>query len=52
MKVEVMDGCDSRKEDILYWLKQYLTTGMLDGNIEVDYSDFDGYFFARFYEKE
>lgn len=52
MKVEVMDGCDSRKEDILYWLKQYLTTGMAEGNISVDFSDFNGYFFARFYENE
>lgn len=52
MKVEVMTGCDSRKWDILYWLKQYLTNGMAEGNIGVDYFDFDGYFYARFYEKE
>lgn len=52
MKVEVLTGCDSRKEDILYWLKQYLTTGMAEGNISVDFSDFNGYFFARFYKNE
>lgn len=52
MKVEVLTGCDSRKWDILQWLKKYLTNGMAEGNIGVDYFDFDGYFYARFYEKD
>lgn len=52
MKVEVMTGCDSRKWDILYWLKQYLTNGMAESNIGVEFHDFNGYFIAMFYETE
>lgn len=50
MKVEVLTGCESRKEDILHWLKLYLTSGMFERNICIDFDDFNGCFYARFYE--
>ena len=52
LKVEVLTGCDSRKEDILRWLKIYLTNGMAESNIGVEFHDFNGYFIAMFYENE
>lgn len=52
MKVEVLTGCDSRKEDILHWLKTYLTNGMAEGNIGVETFDYYGCFIARFYEND
>ena len=52
LKVEVLTGCDSRKEDILHWLKIYLTNGMAESNIGVEFHDFNGYFIAMFYENE
>ena len=52
MKVEVLTGCDSRKEDILHWLKTYLTNGMAEGNISVETTMMNGFFWAKFYENE
>lgn len=51
MKVECMTGCESRKEDILHWLKTYLINGMEANGFFTDTTDFNGYFFARFCEK-
>ena len=52
MKVEVLTGCESRQEDILGWLKIYLTTGMDASGFGTDFVMYNGFFLAHFYEKD
>lgn len=47
MKVEVMDGCDSRKEDILGWLKTYLLNGLAELGYEAEIVMMNGWFNAK-----
>lgn len=47
MKVEVMDGCESRKEDILGWLKTYLINGLAYLGYEAEIVMMNGWFNAK-----
>ena len=51
MKVEVMDGCESRKEDILGWLKRYLVNGLESMGYEVEIVMMNGWFNAMLKRK-
>ena len=52
MKVEVMDGCESRKEDILGWLKAYLLVGLTELGYDAEIVMMNGWFNAKLKLKE